>query len=140
MGKFINVMTWVLVGIVLLAVLWWFVVSPIIGYVGSDYSTESEVRLYVRLFIFMFVVNTFGTLRLYNSVVINTRFSIKLREAIMKFVGVVPGLERSMKNLNSSMGNVKASSDALKKSVDNNTDEVDKLIEKFNKLSKTEKK
>ena len=139
MAKFINVMMWVLVGIVLLAVLWWFVISPIIGYVGSDYSLESEMRLYVRLFILMFVLSTFGILRLYNSIVTNTRFSIKLREAMLKFVSAAPGLERAMKNLNSSLGNVKSSADTLKKSLDGNTESVDEFMKKIDKLSKVEK-
>ena len=65
----------------------------------------------------------------------NTRFSIKLREALNKFAGVVPGLERAMKNLNSSLGNVKASTDALKKELSDNTDKVEKLTEKINRLS-----
>lgn len=80
------------------------------------------MRLCVRLFLVMFAVNTFGALRLYNSIVQNTRFSLKLREALIKFTQTVPGLERSMKNLNSTLGNVKASTDNLKKSVDSNTE------------------
>ena len=107
----------------------YFMVEPII------YRTPlTEIRLYIRGFLFMFALNTFAVLRLYNSIVQNTRFSIKLREALVKVQQLIPGLERSMKNLNSSLGNAKASSDALKKSTDNNSDKVEKLTDKINHL------
>lgn len=107
----------------------WLLVEPIVRW--TEYS---EIRLCVRLFLFMFAVSTFATLRLYNSIVQNTRFSIKLREALLKFTQVVPGLERSMKNLNSSLGNLKSSVDSTKKSVDNNAEKTDKLSEKLSKV------
>lgn len=107
----------------------WLLVEPIVWW--TEYS---EIRLCVRLFLFMFAVSTFATLRLYNSIVQNTRFSIKLREALLKFTQVVPGLERSMKNLNSSLGNLKSSVDSTKKSVDNNAEKTDKLSEKLSKV------
>lgn len=134
MAKFVNILTWVLFGVALLATLWWFVLSPIIGYIGSDYSVESEIRLYLRLLLLIFVVMTFGILRLFNSIVNNTRFSIKLREALIKFTNTVPGLERAMKNLNSSLGNVKSSTDILKKSTDLNSEKLDKFNDKLNRL------
>lgn len=107
----------------------WLLVEPIVWW--TEYS---EIRLCVRLFLLMFAVSTFATLRLYNSIVQNTRFSIKLREALLKFTQVVPGLERSMKNLNSSLGNLKSSVDSTKKSVDNNAEKTDKLSEKLSKV------
>lgn len=124
-NKFIDYLIWALLIIIALGVVW-LIAEPIIWW-----TEKSEVRLYVRIFLIMFAVSTFATLRLYNSIVQNTRFSIKLREALLKFTNTVPGLERAMKNLNSSLGNVKTSSDALKKGVDNNTDKVEKLIEKI---------
>lgn len=127
-NKFAEYLTWALVIIAILGMLW-LIIEPIIWW-----SELSELRLYIRLFLIMFALSTFATLRLYNSIVQNTRFSIKLREAIMKFIGVVPGLERAMKNLNSTLGNVKASSDSLKKATDNNTEKVEKFTEKLNQL------
>lgn len=127
-NKFIDYLIWAIIIAVVLGVLW-LIIEPII--LWTQYS---EVRLCVRLFLLMFAVNTFATLRLYNSIVQNTRFSIKLREALNKFAGVVPGLERAMKNLNSSLGNVKASTDSLKKELSDNTDKVEKLTDKINKL------
>lgn len=128
-NKFIDYLIWAIFIAIVLGVLW-LIIEPIIWW-----TQYSEVRLCVRLFLLMFAVSTFATLRLYNSIVQNTRFSIKLREALNKFAGVVPGLERAMKNLNSSLGNVKASTDSLKKELPDNTDKVEKLTEKINRLS-----
>ena len=128
-NKFIEYLIWAIFIAIVLGVLW-LVIEPIIWW-----TQYSEIRLCVRLFLLMFAVSTFATLRLYNSIVQNTRLSIKLREALNKFAGVVPGLERAMKNLNSSLGNVKASTDSLKKEVSDNTDKVEKLIDKINRLS-----
>lgn len=128
-NKFIDYLIWTIIIVIVFGVLW-LIAEPIIWW-----TQYSEVRLCVRLFLLMFAVSTFATLRLYNSIVQNTRFSIKLREALNKFAGVVPGLERAMKNLNSSLGNVKASTDSLKKEVSDNTDKVEKLIDKINRLS-----
>lgn len=130
-NKFIDYLIWTIIIVIVFGVLW-LIAEPIIWW-----TQYSEVRLCVRLFLLMFAVSTFATLRLYNSIVQNTRFSIKLREALNKFAGVVPGLERAMKNLNSSLGNVKASTDSLKKEVSDNTDKVEKLIDKINRLSNT---
>lgn len=124
-----DYLIWAIFIAVLLGILW-FIVEPIIWW-----TQYSEVRLCVRLFLLMFAINTFAVLRLYNSIVQNTRFSIKLREALNKFASVVPGLERSMKNLNSSLGSVKSSTDSLKKGLSDNTDKVEKLTEKINRFS-----
>lgn len=128
-NKFIDYLIWAIFIAIVLGVLW-LVIEPIIWW-----TQYSEIRLCVRLFLLMFAVSTFATLRLYNSIVQNTRFSIKLREALNKFAGVVPGLERAMKNLNISLGNVKASTDSLKKELSDNTDKVEKLTDKINRLS-----
>lgn len=107
----------------------YFMVEPII------YKTPStEIRLYIRGFLFMFALNTFAVLRLYNSIVQNTRFSIKLREVLIKVQQLIPGLERSMKNINSTLGNVKSSAESLKKATDSNSEEVEKLTDKVNQL------
>lgn len=124
-----DYLIWAVIIAIVLGVLW-LIIEPIIWW-----TQYSEVRLCVRLFLLMFAVSTFAILRLYNSIVQNTRFSIKLREALNKFAGVVPGLERAMKNLNSSLGNVKASTDSLKKELSDNTDKIEKLTEKINRLS-----
>lgn len=108
----------------------WLIIEPVVWW-----TEKSEMRLYVRIFLLMFAVNTFAVLRLYNSIVQNTRFSIKLREALMKFTNAVPGLERAMKNLSGSLGSVKTSEDSLKKELSDNTAKVEKLTDKINKIN-----
>lgn len=127
-NKFVEYVTWGFLIAVCLGVLW-LLVEPIIWW-----TEQSEMRLYVRVFLVMFAISTFAILRLYNSIVQNTRFSIKLREALIKFTNAVPGLERAMKNLNSSLGNVKSSTDTLKKSLDTNSEKADKLSDRINKI------
>lgn len=127
-NKFTEYVVWAIFVAVVLGVLW-LIVEPIIWW--TEYS---EVRLYVRIFLLMFAVSTFATLRLYNSIVQNTRFSIKLREAFTKFTNVVPGLERAIKLLTGTLGGVKSSADSLKKTYQDNTDKVEKLTDKINKM------
>lgn len=124
---------WALLVVIAAGVLWLFI-EPIIWW-----TPLSEVRLCVRAFLVIFAVNTFGTLRLYNSIVQNTRFAIKLREALISFTNIVPGLERGMKNLNSTLGNVKASAEALKKETIDNTDEIRNFTDKITKVKVAEK-
>ena len=128
--KFSNILIWVVVTLVTLGLLF-FIIQPLIW---SDYD---EWVFYARLFIVLFALSTFAQLRLYNAIVQNTRFAIKLREALLKFTQVVPALERSMKNLNSTMGNVKSSSDAVKKALDNSADKTEELTDKLNHIKQT---
>ena len=128
--KFSNILIWVVFTLVALGLLF-FIIQPLIW---SDYD---EWVFYARLFIVLFALSTFAQLRLYNAIVQNTRFAIKLREALLKFIQVVPALERSMKNLNSTMGNVKSSSDAVKKALDNNADKTEELTDKLNHIKQT---
>ena len=128
--KLSNILIWAVVTLVVAGVLF-FIIQPLIldGY--------GEWVFYARLFIVLFALSTFAQLRLYNAIVQNTRFSIKLREALLKFIQVVPTLERSMKNLNSTMGNVKSSSDAVKKALDNSADKTEELTDKLNHIKQT---
>lgn len=131
-NKFVSAVIWTIIGIVVFGSAGWFLLfSPVYEYIVSDASITSEIRLCLRLFLLLFILNTFGVLRLYNSIVNNTRFSIKLREAIMAFNRAVPGLERSMKNLNSSMGNLRASFESLKKVTSENSDKLDENTDKL---------
>ena len=128
--KLINTLIWVIVTLVTLGLLF-FIIQPLI------WSGYGEWVFYARLFIVLFALSTFAQLRLYNAIVQNTRFAIKLREALLKFIQVVPALERSMKNLNSTMGNVKSSSDAVKKALDNSADKTEELTDKLNYIKQT---
>lgn len=127
-NKFSSILTWSIVVFVILGVLW-FTFDPLIFR-----KPNSEVIFYMRLFLVMFAINTFAVLRLYNSIVQNTRFSIELRGALIKFQQALPALERALKNLNSTLGNVKASSETLKKGLSDNTESVERLTDKIGKM------
>lgn len=128
--KFSNILIWVVLAHVVVGLLF-FIFQPLI------WDGYGEWVFYARLFIVLFAFSTFAQLRLYNAIVQNTRFSIKLREALLKFIQVVPALERSMKNLNSTMGNVKSSSDSVKKALDNSADKTEELTDKLNHIKQT---
>ena len=127
-GKFFDCVVWGFVILAALGVLW-LLIEPIIFW-----TSYSEVRICVRLFIVLFALNTFATLRLYNSIVQNTRFSIKLRESVTKLQQNFPALERALRSLFSSLTIVKTTIDSFKKSTDENTDKLDRLNDKINKL------
>lgn len=127
-GKFFDCVVWGFVILAALGVLW-LLIEPIIFW-----TSYSEIRICVRLFIVLFALNTFATLRLYNSIVQNTRFSIKLRESVTKLQQNFPALERALRNLSSSLTIVKTTIDSFKKSTDENTDKLDRLNDKINKL------
>lgn len=128
-NKFANYLTLGIIAVILIGVIA-LLVEPLVFW--TEYS---EIRLYVRLFLIMFAVNTFAVLRLYNSIVQNTRFSIRLRESFIRLTAFIPGLERAIKNLGFSLNNVKASTDALKKGISDNTDKVEKVLDKINRVS-----
>lgn len=128
-NKFVEYLIWTILALVVIGVIW-LLAEPIIWW-----TQYSEVRLCVRIFLLMFAANTFATLRLYNSIVQNTRFSIKLREVFVKLTNAIPGLERALKNLNSSLGSVRTSVDTLKKETTDNTDKIVKLTERVNRLN-----
>lgn len=106
--------------------IWWFIVSPIRDYVlhGDGWT---ELRLYFRLFLFLLSIITFGILRMYNSVVQNTKFIIKTREVIGRLLQQLPGLDRVLRELKNSNANLKTSIDKLDKKVSDNTDQVESL-------------
>ena len=124
-----RIFTWVILIAFVLGIAT-LLIEPIVRW-----TSFSEVRLYVRLFLIMFALNTFAVLRLYNSIVQNTRFSIKLRESLIRFMGAIPGLERTIRSLSTSLGGVKSSTDSLKKSTDINSDKVETLSERINKFN-----
>lgn len=128
--KLSNILIWV-VAILVCGLLIFVLFQPLI------FEGYADWVFYARAFLILFAFSTFAQLRLYNAIVQNTRFAIKLREALLKFIQIVPTLERSMKNLNSTMGNVKSSSDAVKKALDNSADKTEELTDKLNHIKQT---
>lgn len=128
-NKFIDVLIWA-VGIAILLSILYLLIEPIVRW-----TRYSEMRLCVRLFLLMFAVNTFAVLRLYNSIVQNTRFSLRLREVLIRFTNSIPGLERSLRVLSNSMISTKGSVDSLKKELSDILCSVEKFMDKINRVN-----
>lgn len=90
--NYVSAITWTLVVICVLFVLWLFI-EPIVWW-----TPISEVRLYVRGFLIMFAISTFSTLRLYNSIVVNSRFALKLREILTRIERLLPRINQVMES------------------------------------------
>ena len=127
--KFINYLGVFVFVLATLGVLW-LILEPIIYW-----TDKSEMRIYCRLFLIMMAIITFAILRLYNAIVQNTRFEIKLRDSINKVSQYFPTLERALHSVNQSLGMHKNSIEALRKAEDQNRDAIEKLIENAKKLS-----
>ena len=126
-----------IVAVVLLAILvgvFWFVLHPAF--------TGDKTETYIRAFLVLFILQVFGILRLYNSIVKNSAFIIKLRTSMESFKTLLPQLERVTKSLDTTLRGVKNSNDALKKSTDTSNERMDKLqkeIAGFRTFSKPNK-
>lgn len=119
----VTIFVWALliVGVILL-LLW--VVYPF-------FSTLPEWHFYVRLaLVFLFII-TFGVLRLYNAIVGNTRFLIKLRETVGKMQNTIPGMEREMRNLTSALGTLRSGASSLQKTLKDNSEKVAAMDERL---------
>lgn len=106
-----------------------FVVFPL--FKGGIYG---EVRFFMRVVLLLAVVHTFAGLRLYNAIVNNTRFSIKLREAVIRLQRSFPALQRVMHQLNIEVGGMRDSLRETKKSLDSNSDETHEVTELLKKV------
>lgn len=131
-GKFLSIgkdiIFWVVLFGSLLLISWW-IFSPLQNYDGI----VADIIFCLHLFLFLTGVGVFGILRMYNSIVANTRFSIKLREAILKLQKELPALDRMLKVINSALGGnssaLRKLDDAvgdLKNSIDLNTDKKER--------------
>lgn len=123
--KFTDWVMTILLWLVLLALLLgvvWLIVQPIV-----IWTDKSELRLYCRLALLLLAIMTFGVLRLYNSIVQNTRFLFKVREAIQKVLVELPNLQRSLNMLGSK-------TDSLKGTMSNNTKALGGLSDEAREL------
>lgn len=127
--KFIDYLGFVL-GIAVILGIGWLVIEPIIFW-----TDKSEWRLYCRLFLLLMAVIAFALLRLYNAVVQNTRFEIKLRDSISKITQYFPTLERALHTLSQVLSVNKNSIEALRKAEEAHREEIEKLIEQSKKNS-----
>ena len=127
-NKFRSIVIWTLIlfGGVGVCV---FVVYPLLK--GGVYG---EVRFFMRAVLLLAMVHTFAGLRLYNAIVNNTRFSIKLRESVIRLQQSFPALQRVMHQLNIEVGDMRDSLRETKKSLDSNSDETHEVTELLKKV------
>ena len=116
-----TILLWLVLLTLLLGVVW-LIVQPIV-----IWTDKSELRLYCRLALLLLAIMTFGVLRLYNSIVQNTRFLFKVREAIQKVLVELPNLQRSLNMLGSK-------TDSLKGTMSNNTKALGSLSDEAREL------
>lgn len=105
----------IIVAVVLLVIIF-FVVQPLIW--SEDYA---DWVFYVRLFLALMAVQVFALLRLYNAILQNTRFLVRLREAMLKLVNSSPALERAMKGLSNALSSGKNSTEKLRETLERTT-------------------
>ena len=84
------------------------IVVLVLGLILYPLFVGDELKFIIRLFIVLYVVQVFALLRLYNSIVQNTRFLIKMRESALRLREAFPALERAMRSLRSSNDNITA--------------------------------
>lgn len=118
----LTILLWVAIGLIVVGILWLFI-QPII--VWTD---KSEFRLYCRTALLLLAVMVFGVLRLYNSVVQNTRFLVKTREVVSKLLTELPNLQRSLGMLGSKTDSLKGTVNANTRVLSNLSDEAREII------------
>lgn len=133
--KFMGIIGWITLIVIVLAAVF-FIAEPIIW--SQNYA---EWVFYARAFLLLFLISTFAQLRLFNAIVKNSLFLIKLRDAVYKLTEKFPILDRGFKALNITLTNNKSSNDTLRKSIDAQNEATEKLTEKiehikFNSKSK----
>ena len=107
-----------------------FIVVTVVAFL---LTAENEYILYIRVFLLLFVVQTFAVLRLYNSVVANSTIQLKLRTAIVKFQQSLTSVERSFKALTVSVQGLKSSMEALKRAEVDSSEKLGKLTDTIRK-------
>ena len=96
-------------------------------------TAENEYILYIRVFLLLFVVQTFAVLRLYNSVVANSTIQLKLRTTIVKLQQSLTSVERSFKALTVSVQGLKSSMESLKRAEVDSSEKLGKLTDTIRK-------
>lgn len=126
--KFMGIIGWVTLIVIVLAAVF-FIVEPIIW--SQNYA---EWVFYARAFLLLFLISTFAQLRLFNAIVKNSLFLIKLRDAVYKLTEKFPILDRGFKSLNITLTNNKSSNDTLRKSIDAQNEATEKLTDKIERI------
>ena len=134
MEKKIGTIVLGIVVISIISVIGAFMLYPI--FVRGEYWM---FHFYIRVFLCMFLVMLLAVLRLYNAIVQNTRFVIKLREAMIRMQQAFPSLQRAITNLGISVNSAKDAVKDAKKAIDMNTDETEEVKELLNRIRQNAK-
>ena len=114
---------------VLALVVVWCTIAPVVNYVRTP-SEITEIRMYLRFFLFLFAVMVFGVLRLYNSIVKNTLFLVKLRETLAPFIRAFPGIEKTVRTNTNTENSLKGALDRLSSSIEEATEMLSSIKDK----------
>lgn len=87
------ILTKILVVVLVLVVLG-FLIVPLFYF--KEEITVLEIRYYIAIFLVCIIIMCFGVLRIYNSVVINTRYLIYLRNSIQLLMSELRKLRASV--------------------------------------------
>lgn len=131
--KIMGFIGWVFLAAIVIGVAF-FIVQPLIW--SQDYA---DWVVYARAFLLLSLISTFAQLRLFNAIVKNSLFLIKLRDSVYKLTEKFPMLDRAFKALNVTLTNHKSSIDAMKKSIDTSSDSTEKLSEKIDRIKFNQK-
>lgn len=130
-SKFMEWLIRIIALVIILGVLY-FVSSPLLNGNWMDF--------YIRLFLALQLVITFGVLRLYNAIVQNTKFLIKLREVGVTLSKVFPHLEQAVRHLTESVNRSKSTEDNLIKSLAKTSEDAQHIIEQLKRNTDANKK
>ena len=86
--------------------------------------------MYLRFFLSLFAVMVFGVLRLYNSIVKNTLFIVKLRETLAPFIRAFPGIEKTVRTNTNTENSLKGALDRLSSSIEEATEMLSSIKDK----------
>lgn len=126
--KIMGIVGWIALFAIIIGAIF-FIVQPIIW--SEDYA---DWVVYARAFLLLSLISTFAQLRLFNAIVKNSLFLIKLRDAVYKLTEKFPMLDKGLKTLNVTLTNNNSRADALKKSIDVQNEATDKLTEKIDRI------
>ena len=105
------------------------IVVLVLGLILYPLLVGDELKFCIRLFMLLYVIKVFALLRLYNSIVQNTRFIIKMRESAARLKESFPALERAMRSLRSSNDNIAAKMSVNSERLKRLTEEIASEIE-----------
>jgi hypothetical protein len=116
-----RIIYWSLIGVIILIILGviYWVVSPLINGGGIEF--------YLRVGILLLGVIAFGILRLYNAIVGNTRFLVKLREILRPLGNDIITLRAHIGTLGNKVSKSTESTRSLNDSIESLTELISKM-------------